>query len=692
MYRLGVDIGGTFTDFVLYDEVSGKASIFKCLTTPDDPSIGIIEGLDKLLTENSIRFNQLREVVHATTLATNLVLERKGDRVGLIATKGFKDTLYIQRQKRYNLYDLSIDKPAPLISRHLIKEVTERILYDGTIYVELSDDEVKRITQELVEEGVDSIAVCLIHSYVNDKHERRIREIIEKEYPSVLVSISSEISPRIREYERTSTVVVNAYVRKKVSSYLNHLRTELDQRGCQANLFIMQSSGGIATTNLAKEQPCRIIESGPAAGVLVSVYHGKQQGAKNIISFDMGGTTAKICVIKNGKPAIAEQFEAGRIKPLQEGSGLPITIPVIDLIEIGAGGGSIASVERGLIQVGPESAGANPGPICYGLGGWEPTVTDANLVLGYLNPNYFLGGEIRLDQEASTRGIAEKIAKNLSFDVAKTSWGIHEIVNANMARATRLVTIERGHDPREFILVAFGGAGPIHGCRVARDIGVKKVIIPFGAGVMSAFGLLVSDIKFDFSQTFIIPLEKDRLGKINSLLREMEHRAKILLEKSNIKQDYIIVRSSDMRYIGQGFEINVPVPGGELTKNSLIEISESFNEIYAEHYGYADSEGPIECVSWKLTASCVSSLNPEVILEKFGNPIDRVQDAIKERRRVFFPEWMSYVETDVYDWYRLHPGAKIEGQAIVEAKESTVVLLPQSKTVVDDYQNLVIHL
>jgi N-methylhydantoinase A len=689
MYRLGVDIGGTFTDFVLYDEVSSKVSVFKCLTTPADPSIGVIEGLGRLLEENSISFNQIREIVHATTLATNLVLERKGDRVGLITTKGFRDILYIQRQKRYNLYDLYIDKPTPLIPRRLIKEVTERVLYDGSIYIELSDDEVKMVTRELVEEDVNSIAVCLIHSYVNDKHERRIREIIEKEYPEVLVSISSEISPRIREYERTSTVVVNAYIRKKVSSYLNHLRRELDKRGCQANLLIMQSSGGIATTNLAEEQPCRIIESGPTAGVLVSVYYGRQQGAENIISFDMGGTTAKICVIKNDKPAIAEQFEAGRIKPLQEGSGLPITIPVIDLIEIGAGGGSIASIKRGLIQVGPESAGANPGPICYDLGGWEPTVTDADLILGYLNPGYFLGGEMRLNREASIKGIAEKIAKNIGFDVARASWGIHEIVNANMARATRLVTIERGHDPREFILAAFGGAGPIHGCRVAREIGAKRVIIPFGAGVMSALGLLVSDIKFDFSQTFIISLKKDALGKINFLLKEMEHRAKISLEKSNIKIGYTIVRTSDMRYIGQGFEINVPIPDGELTERSLTEIFESFNKIYADHYGYADPGEPIECVSWKLTAS---SPQPEVILEKFQKPMNKIHDALKERRRVFFPEFMGYVETDVYDWYRLYPGAVIEGQAIVEAKESTAVLLPQSKTFVDDYKNLAIHL
>jgi len=689
MYRLGVDIGGTFTDFVLLDEVSGKIISSKYPTTPADPSIGLMTGLNKMLKNYSLGWAQVREVVHATTLATNLVLERKGSNVALITTKGFKDILYIQRQKRYNMYDLYIDKPAPLIPRHLIKEVTERVLYDGSIYMDLDEDEIKYLLCELVDRGIKSIAVCLINSYANNIHEKRIKEIIKEAYPELYVSISSEISPKIREYERTSTVVVNAYVMEKVSSYLNNLKHRLNKKGFKGNLFIMQSSGGIATLNIVEEQPCRIIESGPAAGVLVSSYYGKHQKAKDIISFDMGGTTAKICVIKDGKPSVAELFEAGRLKPLQEGSGIPITTPVIDLIEIGAGGGSIASIKSGLIQIGPESAGADPGPICYRFGGTDPTVTDADLILGYLNPDYFLGGEMKLDKEAAIQGILEKIAQPLKLDLANAAWGIHEIVNANMARATRLVTVERGHDPRLFILTAFGGAGPTHGCRVAKNIGVGRILIPFGAGVTSALGLLTSDIRFDFSQTQLISLGEKGLEKMNAVLMEMETRARDMHTKLNIADEYTIDRSADMRYIGQGFEIHVPIPAGELTVNSLKQISASFNGIYTKTYGYSETSDAIEAVTWKLS---VSSATPEINLEKFDTSMSPTPGAVKEKKMVFFPEFKDYAETSVYDWYQLNPGSTIDGHAIIEARESTAVLLPESKTFVDEYRNLIVNL
>ena len=681
-YRVGFDVGGTFTDFVLQSP-SGELSTGKRLTTYPDPSDACLAGLDQLLTQAGVPWSDVAQAVHGTTLGSNVVIERKARGVGLLTTRGFRDVLIIGREKRYQVYDLQIEKPAPLIPRRLIAEVTERVLADGAVRTPLDEADARRAIRELAARGVTTLAVCLLHAYVNPAHERRIAALVAEEAPDVTVTLSHEVSPTFREYERTSTAVVNAYVMSIVHDYLRGLASAMSGRGYRGRLFVMQSSGGIATAEAMQRYPVRMIESGPAAGALMAAAYGELTGHRDLIAFDMGGTTAKLALIEGGRPATTTSFELHRVNNAP-GSGLPMNIQAIDLVEIGAGGGSIAQAKLGVIAVGPESASSTPGPVCYGRGGVEPTVTDADVVLGYVNPDYFAGGSMKLQAGAAARAIEERVARPLGLSLEAAAWGIHTIVNTNMELATRVVSIERGRDPRDLTLVAFGGSGPVHGCRLAQALGIPRVVLPASAGVTAAIGLLAAEVKFDVARTYVRRLDAVDGAFLDAMYAEMSAQATAVVQESAVAGEVMLARSADARYVGQGYEVTVPVPLGRLDGAALARVRSTFHEVYAARYGYANPAEPVEIVTWKLSAVGGS---PRVALAKAGAGSADVRR--KAMRRAYFPEARGYADTPVYDRYELAAGTTLTGPAIVEERESTTVLPPGVTATVDEYANLI---
>ena len=682
-YRMGFDVGGTFTDFVLQSP-TGELTTAKRLTTYPDPSAACLEGLDELMTRAGIPWEELAQAVHGTTLGSNVVIERKARGVGLLTTRGFRDVLIIGREKRYQVYDLQIEKPRPLIARRFIGEVSERVLADGSVRDPLDEPDARRAIRELVGRGVTTLAICLLHAYLNPAHEKRLAALVAEEAPGVAVTLSHEVSPTFREYERTSTTVVNAYVMTAVQTYLRGLQTDLQGRGYRGRLFVMQSSGGVATAEAMERYPVRMIESGPAAGALMAAVYGELTGHRDLIAFDMGGTTAKLALIEDGRPFTTTSFELHRVRNAP-GSGLPMNIQAIDLVEIGAGGGSIARAALGVIAVGPESASSMPGPVCYGLGGTEPTVTDANLVLGYLNPDYFAGGSLRLHLGGAARIIEEKIARPLGLSLEAAAWGIHTIVNSNMELATRVVSIERGRDPRALTFVAFGGSGPVHGCRLAQALAVPRVILPAAAGVTAAIGLLAAEVRFDVARTYVRRLDALDPAALESMYAEMAAQAREVVRESATAGGVTTTRTVDARYVGQGYELTVPVPAGRLDAAALARLRGAFDDIYAARYGYAQPAEPVEVVTWKLSAIGGA---PRVTLAKAATT--PLAGSLKGRRRAYFPETGGWVDCPVYDRYRLTAGLTLAGPAIVEERESTSVLPPRTTATVDDYANLVV--
>src|SRR5262245_60200895 len=682
-YRIGFDVGGTFTDLVLQSP-AGELTTAKRLTTYPDPSEACLAGLDELVVRAGVAWPDVSQAVHGTTLGSNIVIERKASGVGLLTTRGFRDVLIIGREKRYQVYDLQIEKPPPLIPRRLIGEVTERILADGSVGTPLDEADARRAIRELAARGVTTLAVCLLHAYLNSAHERRIAALVAEEAPRVAVTLSHEVSPTFREYERTSTTVVNAYVMTAVRAYLRDLRAALDTRGYRGRLFVMQSSGGIATAEAMERYPVRMIESGPAAGALMAAAYGELAGQRDLIAFDMGGTTAKLALIEQGRPLTTTAFELHRVDNVA-GSGLPMNIQAVDLVEIGAGGGSIARARMGVIGVGPESASSTPGPVCYGRGGVEPTVTDANLVLGYLNPDDFAGGAMKLALGAAARAIEERLARPLGLRLEGAAWGVHHVVTTNMELATRVVSIERGRDPRDLTLVAFGGSGPVHGCRLAQALGIPRVILPAAAGVTAAIGLLAAELRFDVARTYVGRLDAVDPGVLMTMFDEMARQAREVVRGSGVTGEIAVARSADARYAGQGYELTVPVPPGELSAAALAHVRASFDAAYAARYGYASPGEAVEVVTWKLSAVGGA---PRVALGKA--PAEAGEFPRKAVRRAWFPEARGYVDTPVYDRYRLWAGFTLTGPAIVEERESTTVLPPGVTAVVDEYASLIV--
>ena len=683
--RVGVDIGGTFTDFIVLSESSGEFYIGKRLTTPDDPSRAVLEGLQDLMQRHELQPERLAVVVHATTLVTNTVIERTGAKIGLITTQGIRDVLEIGPESRYDLYDLFLRAPEVLVPRRLRKTVEERIGPGGVVSTPASDASIEAAVRELLEAGVEAIAVCLLHSYANPSHEQRVLEIVRGLNPDIPVTLSSSLLPEIREFERMVATAINAYVQPKVHGYLARLTTGLQRMGINAPLYIMQSSGGLTIPAQVTAAPVTIIESGPAAGAVYASYFGRAIGLKELISFDMGGTTAKTCVIANGAPSITVDIELARLERFKKGSGLPVRVPSVELIEVGAGGGSIAWIDAlGLLKVGPRSAGASPGPACYGRGGVEPTVTDADLLLGYLDPEFFLGGEMKLDVAAATRAV-ERIAKPLDFSPIEAAWGIHDIVNETMALASRTHIVERDEDPRAFALIAFGGAGPVHAQGVAVKLGIRTLIFPIAAGAASALGLLVAQPSADYVQTYVARLGQCDWARLEELFRSMESRAGAVLA-TVAGGELVSVRTLDCRYAGQGYDLSVEAPAGVLSAASVPAIEERFHTAYERRYGRRMEGAELDVMNLRATVrGPVPRLAVSLAAGRGGGSDIR-------KRRVYFGPAHGYVECPVYRRGALEPGARGDGPSIIEERESTIVVAPQQRWSVDDGGNLVLDL
>ena len=684
-YRLGADIGGTFTDLVLVDDAGGLFRIGKILTTPEAPDAAVVAGAGRVLEEAAIDPGLVATVIHGTTLFTNALIERKGARTALVTTRGFRDAIEIGREHRYDMYDLWIEKPTPLAPRHLRFEVAERVLVDGSVTLRLDEDEVLALVERLRAEEVEAVAVCLLHSYVNDAHERRIGEILARELPEVALTLSCEIVRELREHDRASTTLANAYVKRLAGRYLRRLSSGLQGAGIAGELFVMQSNGGLLDVETASTYPARLIESGPAAGALAAAHYGRQIGHDDLLSFDMGGTTAKACVIAGGRPLITPEFEIDRQYRFAKGSGLPVKMPVIEMIEVGTGGGSIARGDSlGRLLVGPDSAGADPGPACYGRGGTLPTVTDADLVLGYLDPAFFLGGTMALDLEAARRAIHDRVARPLGLSLEAAAFGIHQLADETMASAARIHAVERGKDVGRLPVFAFGGAGPVHALGVAAILGSPAVIYPFGAGVMSAVGFLVAPMAFDFVRTLPGTLDELDWAAVNRALDEMAAGGRAILGRTIDPGAVRFRRSADMRYRKQGHEIRVPLPDGALSLERANEVKSAFERVYRELYGQTVPGTPIDVVSWRLVAE-----GPTPELASFADEQRAGGEVRKGARPVWLPAERRFAEVPVYDRYALSPGSELEGPAIIEERESTVVVAAPAKLRLDDRRNLV---
>lgn len=686
-YSLGIDIGGTFTDLVLFDPDRGVQHNLKTLTTPDEPSKAVIDGARQMISMVGIDAVDINRVVHATTLFTNAMIERKGALTGLITTAGFRDVLEIGRERKFELYDIFIEMPEALVARTLRFEAVERMSPGGTVEVALDTGSLKYACDQLVAAGVTSVAISFLHSYANPAHERAAAAFIQENYPDLFVTTSFDVAPEIREYERTSTTVANAYVKPLAAAYLGRLETHLREMGVTAPLFLMVSSGGLTHIGEARRTPIQLLESGPAAGALSAAFFGDRSDVAHVLAFDMGGTTAKLSVVDNGEPLVAYKFEAARTRRFKEGSGLPIKISTIDLIEIGAGGGSIAHIDKmGLMKVGPESASSRPGPACYGLGGTMPTVTDANLALGYLNPDFFAGGTMTVDPCKARQAIAT-LSEKTGLSVSQLAWGVHDIVNENMASAARVHIAERGKDLRKYVLVTTGGGGPLHGYQVARKLGLKRLVCPPAAGVASALGLLIAPARVDRVATIARSVSDVDWAVLETSYRTLEAEGRATIAETIPDAKEVAVRRlADMRYTGQGFELVVALPDGPYDVSSQDAILEKFRTAYREVFALNPPTDRIDIVNIRVTVS--ASTGMEATVERAEN--GTTESAVKQIRRVYFPEVKDFVETRVFERAKLPAGAIIKGPAVIEEPESTLIIGPDGTLCVEPSGNIVV--
>lgn len=690
MYKLGIDIGGTFTDFTLVNQSNGEVTVEKEPTTPDNPAVGALTGTRRLLDANDIEFSDLSTVIHGTTLVSNTLIEQTGARAGLLTTEGIRDALKLRRGSRYDMFDWGMEYPDPLIPRDRRLEIDERLSDDGSVVTPIDRDQIRKQAQRLVEDkGVESFAVSLLHAYENDEHERIIEEVLDEEYPDVPVSLSSEVAPVIREYERTSTVAINAYVVPVVEEYLDFLREELESEGFTGEVYLMTSSGGIVDIATAKAEPVRLVESGPAAGVLASRIFGKKQDETDVFSFDMGGTTAKGSIIRDGDIRMKYQTDVARVHRFKEGSGYDITTPLLDLTEIGAGGGSIASInDVGLVEVGPESAGSDPGPVCYNQGGERPTVTDASLLLGYLNPANFYGGRMDLAEEQTREAFRKHLADPLGSSITEAAWRVFEVVNENMATAFRRYAASRGIDTRGLSMTALGGAGPSHAFRVARKLDIDRVICPFGAGVGSSIGLTEAPRMYETSTTSQAVVQGLDQGAFADQFEPLYEEAADVLSRADIDPDQAVVNLSlDMRHVDQGHEIKVPLPGYGIDEVTPEVALEQFERTYRETFNREPLDYPVEVLNYRLELREAASASE---VAQLAAPTD--DSAVVDTREVYFGDEHGAVDTDVYRWPAMEPGSTIEGPAVIEADQTTVVADPGSTVNVDENYDVTIDL
>ena len=692
-FELGVDIGGTFTNLVLVAGDVGVVATHKILTTPDDPARAVLAGSREVLANAGVESHQLERIVHATTLITNAIHERRGAATGMLVSAGFKDVLDIGREHRYDLTNLKIEFPAPLVPRTARREVRERISARGVVETTLSDDDVLRAVVELVEgHGIEALAVCFLNSYMHPAHELRVEEIVAGAFPDLFVTLSHQVAPFSREYERWTTATINAYTQPVVDAYLDRLEGAFRDLGFTGGFSIMTSSGGITTVNVARRFPVRLIESGPAAGVLAATYLSRDlTGGKNVLAYDMGGTTTKGAFVAGGQPLKEAQIEVARCRALQKGSGLPARVPTIDLIEIGAGGGAIAELDqRRLLRVGPRSAGADPGPACYGSGGVRPTLTDANLVLGHLGADSFLGGTMTLDVAAAEKALSTHIAEPLGIALDRAAFGIHDTVNEDIARALRVHAAEVGLDYRRFPIVATGGSAPIHAVNVARKIRAPRVVFPLGAGIMSAFGLLVSPLSHEILRSDLRQLGDLDAADVRTVFAPLLEEARARLTEAGARGASTTARIFvDMRYFGQGHEITAAIPDPFSEVDIIAAMEAAFDAKYLEIHGFSFVEQPIECVNWKVEVTAEAHTGDRI---RFFTSEAAGGEAIKGTRPAYFPPDGWHEACSVYDRYHLPTGMEIEGPALVEERESTVVLGPGDRAVVDGVGNLVVDI
>lgn len=680
-YMIGVDVGGTFTDFSVFNLDTGELINYKDSSTPDDPSRAIVRGVQELLVQEKAEAEQVTYLAHGTTVGTNALIEKKGARLGLITTEGFKDTMEIGTQKRPSLYDLQAQKPVPLIPPGCNLGVKERILYNGSVDTPLDEEDVRKTVHFLKHKGVQAIAICTLFSFINPSHEQRIKEIVLEEFPEAYTTASSDLAPEFREYSRMSTTVLNCYLGPVMKTYVHNFQQSLQEIGIKAEPYITQSNGSIISIKETIDCPIKCAVSGPSAGVVAAAYIGRQCGASKIITFDMGGTSADISLIQDYSPKVSNERLV---------EGYPARIPMINIITIGAGGGSIARIDEGsALKVGPESAGAVPGPACYGRGGRRPVVTDANIVLGKLNQKRILGGRMEVHLDKAYQALDEEICSKSSLSRDQAANGIITVVNSNMVRAVRSVSVEKGYDVREFSLMAFGGAGPLHACEVAQELGIQEVIIPPHPGTLCSLGLLLADTKFDLSRTRILDAAEENLSLFNDEFEAMVLQGMEALDREKIPQERRLFEFSiDMRYQRQNFEISIPVPSGVMSSGILQQVLADFHAEHRRSYGYCNENAPVQFVSYRVSAIGIidkpdmhpSALCTDVLLP---SPI--------EMRRVLYQGKTEYQSTPIYVRDDLLPGHSITGPCICEQMDTTLVVPPNWTLQVDGYGNIVIH-
>ena len=666
--RLAVDIGGTFTDLAV--EQDGRRWTAKVLTTPHAPEQGVLEGVRVVLGRAGLRPADIALVIHGTTLATNAIIERKGARTALLTTEGFRDVLALGNESRYDQYDLNIELPQPLVPRRWRLPVPERLDNTGKVLLPLDEEAVARQVAFMQAEGIESVAIGFLHAFVNPAHERRAAEIVRRLWPEVPISLSSEVSPEMREWERFSTTVANAYVQPLMASYLRRLEAGLREMGLGCPLFLMLSGGGLTTLETAARFPLRLVESGPAGGAIFSAHVARQRGLRKVLSFDMGGTTAKVCLIDDYRPQASRTFEVARVGRFKKGSGLPLRIPVIEMVEIGAGGGSLAQLDSmGRIQVGPESAGADPGPACYGRGGTRPAVTDANLVLGRYDPARFAGGTLRLHPERARDALAAEVGARLGLSAEMAALGVVEMVDENMANAARVHAIESGKGFEDRTLIAFGGGGPVHGHRVAEKIGIRRILVPSGAGVGSAIGFLRAPVAYEMVRSLYQRFASFDVAAVNALLRDMAKEAASVVARGAFGTEVVERRLAYMRYVGQGHEIAVPLPARDLTAADVREIRALYDAEYTRFYDRPVPGSDVEVLSFAVTVSTVTeAVEPAAEVAPAPAPPPARHQAVRDTVTGEVTEW------PVYDRADLAPGATLAGPCIVaEAETSTLV-------------------
>ncbi|HET9686456.1 MAG TPA: hydantoinase/oxoprolinase family protein [Pseudolabrys sp.] len=677
--RIGVDIGGTFTDVAL--EVGERRFTAKTLTTSRAPEEGVLSALHAVITEAGIEPGTVSVIIHGTTLATNALIERKGAKTALLTTEGFRDVVEIRHENRFEQYDVNIDLPDPLVPRRRRLPIRERVNAQGEILLELDKDSVNGAIEKLAADGVEAVAVGFLHSFTNPEHERRVGDAVSRALPRVAVTLSSDVSPEMREYERFSTACANAYLQPLMGRYVANLERELQHAGFHCPMLLMTSGGGITSAQTAIRFPVRLVESGPAGGAIFAACIARQNGLDEVVSFDMGGTTAKICLIDKAQPQTARVFEVARIYRFLKGSGLPLRIPVIEMVEIGAGGGSIARVDSlGRIVVGPESAGSEPGPVCYGKGGTEPTVTDADVVLGRVDPTTFSGGKMALDIGSAERAVAKQVGSPLDLSTEHAALGISEIVDENMANAARVHAIESGKDLRPRTLIAFGGAAPLHAARVAEKLGIRRVLVPANAGVGSAVGLLRAPVAYEVVRSRLMRLSEFDAAVANRLFADMRSEAEAIVRRGTPDAKLTELRSAFMRYRGQGHEIGVQLPAREFTAGDQSLLTELFEAAYRRLYSRSIPGVEIEILSWVLTLSAPSE-------GELAKPLPVKTDKPKPRghRQVFDPNSGEFLQVPIFWRPELKPGTELKGPAVIAEDETSTVVSPLFNARIDRF-------